>query len=97
MNMQKIMAEARKIQGDMERLTKQIESTTFTYKNDNILIEALGNNVITKVEILNVSILEDKEILEDLIFVGVNNVLEQIKKEKENKLGKYTGGMGGLF
>ena len=95
--MQKIMMEAKKIQGEMERLTKQIESTVFSFKNENINIEALGSNLITKVEILNPSIMEDKEILEDIIFVGVNNVLDQIKKEKENKLGKYTGGMGGLF
>jgi len=95
--MQKIMMEARKIQGEMEKLTKEIENTIFSYKNENINIEALGNNLITKIEILNKSVLEDKEILEDLIFVGINNVLQQIKKEKETKLGKYTGGMGGLF
>lgn len=97
MNMQNIMAQARKIQGEMERLTKEIEATTFTYKNENILIEASGRNIITKIEILNSSVLADKEILEDLIYVGINDVLGQIKKIKEDKLGKYTGGMGGLF
>ena len=35
--------------------------------------------------------------LEDIILVAVNNVLEQVKKEKEKKLGKYTNGLGGLF
>lgn len=97
MNMQNIMAQARKIQGEMERITKEIESTTFTYKNDNILIEASGKNKITKIEILNEEVLKDKEILEDLLYVGINDVLNQIKKVKEDKLGKYTGGMGGLF
>lgn len=97
MNMQNIMAQARKIQGEMERITKEIESTTFTYKNDNVLIEASGKNKITKIEILNEEVLKDKEILEDLLYVGINDVLNQIKKVKEEKLGKYTGGMGGLF
>ncbi|MBQ4263415.1 MAG: YbaB/EbfC family nucleoid-associated protein [Bacilli bacterium] len=97
MNMQNIMAQARKIQGEMERITKEIESTTFTYKNDNVLIEASGKNKITKIEILNEEVLKDKEILEDLLYVGINDVLNQIKKVKEDKLGKYTGGMGGLF
>lgn len=97
MNMQKIMMEAKKLQGEMERLNREIETTTFSFKNENINIEALGSNLITKIEILNNSVLEDKEILEDLIFVGVNNILDQIKKEKEKKLGKYTSGMGGLF
>ena len=35
--------------------------------------------------------------LSDIVLVAVNNVLDQIKKDKENKLGKYTGGLGGLF
>ena len=32
--MQSLMAQARKLQGDIERITKQIESTTFKYEND---------------------------------------------------------------
>ena len=80
-----------------ENLSEVAKEQGLTYKNENIIVEANGKNVITKVEILNPSILADKEILEDIIFVAVNDVLEQIKKEKEHKLGKYTGGLGGLF
>ena len=39
----------------------------------------------------------ENEILEDVITVAINNVLDQIKNEKEKKLGKYTNGLGGLF
>ena len=42
-------------------------------------------------------ILEDSEMLEDMIQVGVNDVLKQIKTEKDKKLGKYTNGMGGIL
>ena len=35
--------------------------------------------------------------LEDILFVAMNDVLGQIKKEKEKKLGRYTNGLGGLF
>ncbi|UKI57266.1 MAG: YbaB/EbfC family nucleoid-associated protein [Clostridium sp.] len=35
--------------------------------------------------------------LEDMIQVGVNDVLKQIKAEKDKKLGKYTNGMGGIL
>ena len=35
--------------------------------------------------------------LEDIVLVAINNVLEQVKSEKDKKLGKYTNGMGGLF
>ena len=35
--------------------------------------------------------------LEDMIQVGVNDVLKQVKATKDKKLGKYTNGMGGLL
>ena len=53
MNMQSLMAQARKLQGDIERITKQIESTTFKYENDYVLIEGKGNNSIDLVKIKN--------------------------------------------
>lgn len=97
MNMQSIMAQARKLQGDIERTTKEIEKTVFTYENENILVEALGTYAITKIEIKNESILEDKELLEDIMHVAINDVINQVKKEKDKKLGKYTNGLGGIL
>lgn len=97
MNMQAIMAQARKLQGELEKTTKEIDNTTFTYENENILVECSGKNEIKKITIKNGDILEDREMLEDIVLVAVNNVLEQVKNEKERKLGKYTNGMGGLF
>lgn len=97
MNMQSIMAQARKLQGDIERISKEIEKTVFTYENENILVEGLGTYAITKIQIKNDNILEDKEMLEDIVYVAVNDVINQIKKEKEKKLGKYTNGLGGIL
>ena len=97
MNIQAMMQQAKKLQRDLEKTTAEIESTTFTYENDNILVEALGNNKISKVQVKNDDILEDKEMLEDIMLVAINDVLDQIKNEKDSKLGKYTGGLGGLF
>lgn len=97
MNMQNLMAQAKKLQNEMEKITKEIEETIFTYENSNILIEATGKNKIKKIQIINENILEDKEILEDILLVGINDVLDQIKNKKDEKLGKYTNGLRGLF
>ena len=97
MNIQAMMQQARKLQKDLEKTTGEIESKTFTYENDNVLVECMGNNELKKIEIKNDDILEDKEMLCDIVLVAVNNVINQVKKEKENKLGKYTNGLGGLF
>ena len=97
MNIQAMMQQARKLQKDLEKTTQEIDNTTYTYENANIAVEATGNNKITKIEIKNEDVLEDAEMLSDIVLVAVNNVLDQIKKDKEQKLGKYTGGLGGLF
>ena len=97
MNMQNLMAQARKLQNDMERITKEIEGTTFVGENSAIKVEILGNNEVKRIEILNDEILEEKDLLEDMLLLAINDGLKKIKAEKENKLGKYTNGLGGLF
>lgn len=97
MNMQSLMAQAKKLQGDIEKISKEIEESEFNYENENILIVATGKYFIKKINIKNEQILSDKEMLEDIIYVGINNVLEQIKNEKDKKLGKYTNGLGGIL
>lgn len=97
MNIQAMMQQAKKLQRDLEKTTQEIDNTTYNYENANVAVEATGNNRITKIEIKNEDVLEDGEMLADIMLVAVNNVLDQIKKDKEQKLGKYTGGLGGLF
>lgn len=97
MNIQSLMNQARKLQGELEKTTKEIENKMFNYENENILVEISGKNEISKVKIKNKEIINDIEMLEDILTVAINNVLEQIKIEKNQKLGKYTNGLGGLF
>lgn len=97
MNIQAMMAQAKKLQKELENTTKEIETTIYKYENENILVEVYGSNIIKKIEIKNDDALVDKELLSDIIQVGINDVLKQIKSDKEKKLGKYTNGLGGLF
>lgn len=97
MNIQSLMNQARKLQGELEKTTKEIENKVFNYENENILVEISGKNEVSKIKIKNKEIINDVEMLEDVLTVAMNNVLEQIKAEKNQKLGKYTNGLGGLF
>ena len=97
MNMQAMMMQAKKLQKEIENTTKEIDSKVFTYENQNIIVECLGTNEIKKINIKNEDILSDKEMLEDVVLVAINDVLNQVVEEKNKKLGKYTNGLGGLF
>jgi nucleoid-associated protein EbfC len=97
MNIQNLMAQAKKIQKELEETTKEIESTTFSGENDYIKVEIMGDYNIKKIDILKDEVLQDKEMLEDMLILATNSALIKIKNEKDSKLGKYTGGMGGLF
>lgn len=97
MNMQNLMAQAQKVQKELERVNSEIESTTFSGKNGVVSVEITGKNVVTKINIEDNSALEDKEMLQDMIMLACNDAFDKIRKLKEEKLGKYTGGLGGLF
>ena len=53
MNIQAMMAQAKRLQKDIEKTNKEIEETTFKYENENVLIECMGNNKISKISIKN--------------------------------------------
>ena len=97
MNMQSLMAQAKRLQNDMERITKEINEKTFIGENSAIKAEILGSNEVKRIEILNDEVLSDKELLEDMLLLAVNDGLNKIKAEKDERLGKYTNGLGGLF
>lgn len=97
MNMQALMAQAKKIQKELEQSTKEIEEKEFVFENENIKVIATGNNKIKNISIKNKALYEDTNILEEIIIVAINNVLENIQKEKEGKIGRYTNGFGGFF
>ena len=97
MNIQAMMAQARKLQKEIEKISNEIETTSFKYENENILLECLGTYEITKVQIKNEDVLEDKEMLEDVLMVAINELLKDVKSKKEEKLGKYTNGLGGIL
>ena len=97
MNMQNLMAHAQRVQRDLEKANEEIENSTFEGVSGAVKVTITGKPVVTKVEILDDSILSDKEMLSDMTMVAMNDALAKLVTMKEEKLGKYTGGLGGLF
>lgn len=98
MNIQAMMKQAQKLQKDMMNAKAEIDKTEFESTSSFVKVKANGKREILEVKITAETLeKEDLEMLEDMVLVAVNDVMKQIEKETENKLGKYTQGMPGLF
>ena len=98
MNIQAMMKQAQKLQKDMMIAKDEIDKTIFESKSSFVTMKANGKREILSVKI-DIESLEkdDVEMLEDLVQVVTNDLMKKIEKETENKMGKYTQGMPGLF
>lgn len=99
MNMQAMLRQAQNLQKEMLKSQEEINNSTFYDENGIVKVTMKGNRKLEKVEITSENDLskDDIEMLEDMILVAVNGALEQIDKKTEEKMGKYTKGIPGLF
>ena len=99
MNMQNLMAQAQKIQKDIQKKQSEINSTIYSTQNEFLSVEMYGSKKIHKINI-NKAIVkdqEDLETLEDMIMVAINETVTKIDKKKKKKLGAYANGLNGLL
>lgn len=99
MNMNNIMAQAQKMQRDIEKKQKEIEAGEYTGTSQLVDVVLYGNRKIKSVDIKDKDKLdaEDLEMLEDMIKIAFNDALSKIEAETEKKLGAYGKQLGGLF
>ncbi len=98
MNIQAMMKQAQKMQKDMMKEKETIDETIFEGKSSFVTVEMKGTKELIRVKIEAEKIEKDEiEMLEDMILVAVNEANKKIDKETEEKMGKYTKGMPGLF
>ena len=98
MNMQKLMAEAQKMQRDITKKQEELEKAIFEGKSEWIELTLNGKYELKSFKITyeNDITNEDKEMLEDMVNIALNDALTKVSKEKDKIMGSY-GSMGGLF
>jgi len=98
MNIQALMKQAQAIQKDMLKEKEEIDNSEFVGKSSIVTVYLKGTKMISKIEINEeLSEIDDKELLCDMITSAVNDAMKQIDKKTEEKMGKYSKGMPGLF
>jgi len=99
MNMQNLMAQAQRMQREINSKKEELEKMIFVGKSEWIEITFSGSKVIQNVKIIKDGIIEeeDKEILEDMIQIATKDAFIQINNAMNEKLGQYAGALDGLM
>ncbi|MGI6329454.1 MAG: YbaB/EbfC family nucleoid-associated protein [Bacilli bacterium] len=99
MNLQTMMKQAQKMQEEVLKEKEIINKKVFYGKKSFIEVEVNGEKKLLKLKIdKNIDLKgQDKEILEDMIVVAVNDALNKVDKEIATKMGKYGSGLSGLI
>ena len=99
MNIQALMKQAQSLQKDMLKAKEEIDNMEFTGTSSFVNVVVKGDKTVKKININNDDLSnDDKDILEDMIVVALNDAFKQIDKVTEQKMGKFSSMMpGGLF
>lgn len=96
MNINMLMQQAQKMQKEMEKQQKALEERLFEIESAGgaVKVSIYGNRKIEKIDIDKDAIDPDeKEMLEDMIKIAINEANEQIDAELAKIQSKMTSGM----
>ena len=98
MNMQNLMAQAQRIQKDINNKKDEIDKTIFSGKSEWVELTFDGKKELKSFKITKEGDIssDDKEMLEDMILLAIKDAFKKIDEETEKKLGQYAS-MSGLF
>ncbi len=99
MNMQNLMAQAQRMQRDIQKKQEEINNTEFEGKSEGFTVVLNGKKDIVKLEI-NRDVIKDADdfdALEDMIKIAFNDAHQKINAETEAKLGAFAKGLNGLM
>lgn len=99
MNMQALMQQAQKMQRDMTKKKEELNKKTFVGSSELVEVTFTGDKKLVSVNIKQEGNLDedDKEILQDMFVIAVNDAMKKIDKETENMLGAYGSQLSGLL
>lgn len=98
MNMQQMVAQAQKMQRELQKALAELEKKEFIFtKGGAVSVRMYGSCEIISIEIDEDAFdKENKEMVQDMIAMAINEGLDKIAAEKEAINEKITGQRGGF-
>ena len=98
MNMQQMMAQAQKMQRELKKAQAELAQKEFVVsKGGAVTVTVLGNKEIKSVSIdADAFDADNKEMVEDMIALAINEAMAQIDVESEAINERITGQPGGF-
>jgi nucleoid-associated protein EbfC len=99
MNIQNLMQQAQKMQKKMASLDAEFKNEIFKTETGGgaVTITMNGDMKIIEIKMSDELIKsQDAEMIADLFTAAVNQSIDTVKKEKESRLSKVVGKMGGM-
>ena len=97
MNINKMMKEMQKVQGQMAKMQEDLKDHTVeaTVGGGKVTVTANGAGDVLAIKISKEVVdPEDVEMLEDLILSGVRKAIEEGREYSENQMKRISAGMG---
>lgn len=96
MNQAQLMQQMRKMQAEMTKAQEELAGTIVTGRasGDIVTIEMTGDHRVKSVSIAQEAVdPDDRETLEDLMVVAINDAIGKVKEASDKRMGALTGGL----
>lgn len=99
MNINAMLQQAQKMQKEVMKVKEEIEKKIYEHSNSLVSVKVNGKKEIIQIKIKESIELknDDKEMIEDMVMLALNETYKKIDDELANKMGKFAPGMSGLF
>jgi len=91
----KLMKQAQEMQANMQKAQEELANTEFTGQSGGglVTVKMTGRHDVTKVNIDDSLLSDDKEMLEDLIAAAINDAVRNIEKKSKETFSSMTQGL----
>ncbi len=98
MNMQNLMAQAQRMQRELTKKKEEIDNSQFEGTSEWVKLTINGKKELQSIKITYENPIDndDKEALEDMIKIALNEACHKVDQKTEEVMGAY-GQLGGLF